>query len=122
MFQNINGVQFREVEETKFLPDLKEKRFEIEYIDNVYLHKRISLDLININVTGQKRKFGIKLKADIGRKWMLVVKDTDFEENRSKYAELGCIIHDKIGPFLIEEFGYVPGDLIMDQADKVYVR
>lgn len=53
---------------------------------------------------------------------MLVVKDVDFDKNRRKYAEVGCIIHDKIGGFLSREYGYVPGDLLMDQADKVYLR
>lgn len=122
MFHNINGVQIKENEDTKFLPDLKEKRFEIEYIDNVYLHKRISLDFINLNVMGYKRLLGFKKIADLGRMWMLVVKDTDYDENKSKYAELGCIIHDKIGPLLTEEYGYVPGDVIMDQADRVYIK
>jgi len=46
MFQTINGVQIREHDETKAKPNLIDKRFEIEYLDNVYLHKLVCIDLI----------------------------------------------------------------------------
>ncbi|WP_316568855.1 hypothetical protein [Neobacillus sp. YIM B06451] len=118
MFQNINGVQIREHDETRELPNITEKRFEIEYVDNVYLHKVICLDFINMPV---KQKGLIKSK-DLGRHWMLVVKHNDFVENRLLYAEVGCIIHDKIRDFLCEEYGYESGKIpiLMDQKEKVY--
>lgn len=50
MFQNINGVQIKENDETKDLPNLIDKRFEIEYIDHVYLHKLLCFDFINLEV------------------------------------------------------------------------
>ncbi|MEH6956773.1 hypothetical protein [Neobacillus drentensis] len=121
MFQTINGVQIRERNETKELPNLIDKRFEIEYIDNVYLHKLVQLDLININVKGHKRKFGRKTLKDYGRNWMFVVKHKDYAENRRKYAEVGAIIHDKIAEYLIKEYGYKPvGMRLMDCEDNVY--
>ncbi|MEY9866517.1 hypothetical protein ABIE66_001896 [Peribacillus sp. B2I2] len=39
MFQTINGVQIREHDETKAQSNLLDKRFEIEYLDNVYLNQ-----------------------------------------------------------------------------------
>ncbi|WP_283780679.1 hypothetical protein [Peribacillus frigoritolerans] len=39
MFQTINGVQIREHDGTKAQSNLLEKRFEIEYLDNVYLNQ-----------------------------------------------------------------------------------
>jgi hypothetical protein len=123
MFQNINGVQIREYDETKSLPNLTDKRFEIEYQDNVYLHKLIQIDLINISVKGHKRKFGRKTLIDYGRNWIFVIKHNDYAENRGKYAEVSAIIHDKIGGFLVKEYGYDPlGTKLIDGMNNVYIN
>lgn len=122
MFQIINGVQVKEHEETKDLPNILDKRFEIEFLDNVYLHKLLCLDLININVKGYKRKYGRKREINHGRKWMYVIKHNDFAENRKKYGELCCIIHEKIGDYLAKEYGLDPtGMFIVDSMDQVYI-
>jgi hypothetical protein len=121
MYQTINGVQIRENEETRELPNLVDKIFEIEYLDNVYLHKLVCLDFINIKVKGRERKYGMKFKKDYGQQWMFVVKDNDFVENRKMYGEVACLIHDKIGDFLVKEYGYKPGLILMDSMDKVYL-
>jgi hypothetical protein len=53
---------------------------------------------------------------------MFVVKDTDYAENRKGYGEVACIIHDKIGEYLADEYGYNPvGKILMDTMDKVYI-
>jgi hypothetical protein len=61
MFQTINGVQIREHDETKALPNLLEKRFEIEYLDNVYLYRVVCIDIINMPVKGYERRYGINV-------------------------------------------------------------
>jgi hypothetical protein len=81
MFITINGVQVKEHDETMDLPNLLDKRFEIEYLDNVYLNNVVCLDLINIKVKENKRKFVQKTKIDHGRKWMYVIKHANFVEN-----------------------------------------
>ncbi|MEH7098169.1 hypothetical protein [Neobacillus vireti] len=122
MFQTVNGVQIREQGETKALPNLLEKRFEIEYLDYVYLNKVVCIDIINIPVKGYERKYGIKRLKDYGRMWMYVVKHKDYAENRKKYAEVCSLIHDKIGIFLEKEFGISPfGKFIIDSMDRVYI-
>lgn len=122
MFHSINGVQIREHDETKDLPNLIDKRFEIEYLDNVYLNKLVCLDLVNINVKSNVRKYGIKRLKDYGRQWVFVVKHTDYAKNRKRYSEVTCIIHDKIGDYLAKEYGYDPtGMNLMDSMENVYV-
>lgn len=122
MFQTINGVQIREHAETKELPNLIDKRFEIEYQDNVYLNRLVCLDLINIPVQGYERKYGFKRLKDYGCHWMFVVKHKDYAENRRKYAEVGCIVNDKIAEYLKAEYGYNPvGGRLMDCEDSVYI-
>ncbi|ETI67256.1 hypothetical protein [Neobacillus vireti] len=121
MFQTINGVQIREHDETKAIPNLTEKRFEIEYLDNVYLNKVVCIDIINIPVKGHQWKYGIKRLKDYGRMWMYVIKHNDFAENRKKYGEVCNLIHDKIGVYLQKEYGLNPvGSFIIDSMDKVY--
>jgi hypothetical protein len=122
MFQTINGVQIKEHEENKENPNTLEKRFEIEYLDNVYLNKLVCIDIINIPVKVNVKKYGIKRQVDYGRKWMYVVKHNDFELNRKRYAEVCSLIHDKIGIYLRDGFGIDPtGMFIIDNMDKVYV-
>ncbi|MGX6443575.1 hypothetical protein ACWM35_10185 [Neobacillus sp. K501] len=121
MFQTINGVQIREYDETKELPNIIDKCFEIEYLDNLYLNKLVCLDLININVKGYDRRYGFKQLKAYGRKWMFVVKHKDYAENRRKYGEVGCIVHDKIAEYLRGEYGYNPvGGRLMDCEENVY--
>ncbi|WP_066385504.1 hypothetical protein [Neobacillus mesonae] len=122
MFQTINGVQISEHEETKANPNLFEKRFEIEFLDHVYLNNLVCLDLININVKEFKRKFGRKIVVDHGRKWMYVVKHNDYVENRKKYGKVCSIIHEKIGGYLKKEYGFDPtGMFVVDSMGTVYV-
>jgi hypothetical protein len=122
MFQTINGVQIREHDETKSLHNLFEKRFEIEYLDLVYLNKLVCIDIINIPVKGHVRKYGFKRLQDYGRMWMYVVKHNDFVENRTKYGEVCSLIHEKISMYLKEEYGFPPtGKFIIDSMDKVYI-
>jgi hypothetical protein len=119
MFQNINGVQIREHIETKDLPNLIDKRFEIEYLDNVYVHKLVCLDFININVIGTGRMPLRRRKY--GRQWMFVVKETEFSIRRKEYAEVCCIIYEKIGDYLRTEYRYIPGRVILDSIERVYI-
>jgi hypothetical protein len=122
MFQNINGVQIREHDETKALPNILEKRFEVEYVDNVYLNNLVCIDIININVKGYEKKYGFKRKKDYGRKWMYVIKHTDFVDNRKRYGEVCCIIHEKIYEYLAKEFGFNPvGGFLIDGMENVYI-
>lgn len=122
MFHTINGVQIKEHDETKEKPNLIGKRFEIEYLENVYLHKLVCIDLINIPVKGYERKFGRKKLKDFGPHWMFVVKHSDYAENNKKYGEVCSIIYEKIGEYLAKEFGLNPvGRFIVDSMDKVYV-
>ncbi|MEW9053835.1 MAG: hypothetical protein AB2392_21935 [Neobacillus sp.] len=122
MFITINGVQIKEHDETKDLPNILEKSFEIEYLDNVYLNNLVCLDLINIKVKETKRKFVRNVKIDHGRKWMYVVKHTDFALNRAKYGEVCCIVHDKIGEYLAKEYSIDAADtFLIDSMDKVYI-
>ncbi|PEQ90724.1 hypothetical protein CN481_16785 [Bacillus sp. AFS006103] len=122
MFQTINGVQIREHDETKDLPNLLEKRFEIEYLDKVYVNGLVCIDIININVQGYERKYGFKRKIDYGRQWMYVIKHNDYVENRLKYGEVCSLIHEKIGVYLAREFRFNPvGGFLIDSMDKVYI-
>jgi hypothetical protein len=94
----------------------------MEYLDNVYLHSLVYLDLINIKVKENKRNFLRKVKIDHGRKWMYVVKHTDFALNRAKYGEVCCIVHDKIGDYLSKEYGIIAAEtFLIDSMDKVYI-
>ncbi|MEH7130713.1 hypothetical protein V7103_21185 [Neobacillus drentensis] len=122
MFQTINGVQIREHDETKALTNLQEKRFEIEYLDHVYLYKLVCIDIINIPVKGYERKYGFKRKKDFGPMWMYVIKHNDYDENRKKYGEVCSLIHEKTVEYLSKEFGLNPvGGFLIDSMDKVYI-
>ncbi|ALC88888.1 hypothetical protein AM500_03035 [Bacillus sp. FJAT-18017] len=119
MFHTVNGVQIREHDETLMKPNTLEKRFEIEYLDNVYLHKLICIDLINLNVK-KPRRF---INKSLGRKWLYVIKDHDFDENREKYGVLCRMIHEKIGDYLRDEYGFEPtGLFLIDSMERVYVQ
>jgi hypothetical protein len=121
MFQTINGVQLKEHDETKALTNLQEKRFQVEYLDHVYLNKLVCIDIINIPVKGHERKYGFKRLKDYGRMWMYVIKHNDYDENREKYGEVCSIIHEKIGEFLEKEYGLSPvGTFIIDSIDRVF--
>ncbi|MGG1400194.1 hypothetical protein ABE288_20580 [Bacillus salipaludis] len=121
MFQTINGVQIREHEETKALSNLQEKRFEIEYLDNVYLNRLVCIDIINMPVKGHVRKYGFRRLKDFGKMWMYVVKHHDFDENRKLYGEVCSIIHEKIGEYLDKEYGLSPvGTFLIDSMERVY--
>lgn len=121
IFYNINGVQIRKYNETRNFTNLIIKRFEIEidYLDNVYLQKLVSFDFINIKVEGQKQ-FPFGRRKQHGRCWMFIVKKKDFDSYSRKYAEIACVVHDKISVFLSKEYGYIPGPIIMDSNEKVF--
>jgi hypothetical protein len=122
MFHTINGVQIKEHTKTKELPNILDKRFEIEYLDNVYLNKLVCIDIINIPVKEPVRKYGFKRLKDRGRMWMFVIKHKDFVENRVKYGEVCSIIHEKIGEYLHNEYGLSPeGQFIIDSMERVYI-
>jgi hypothetical protein len=123
MFQTVNGVQIREHTETKSLAVLQEKRFEIEYLDHVYLNKLVCIDIINIPVKEPVRKYGFKRLKDRGRMWMYVIKHKDFDENRRKYGEVCTIIHEKLWDYLENEYGLSPvGTFIIDSMERVYIN
>ncbi|MBS4199336.1 hypothetical protein KHA93_06685 [Bacillus sp. FJAT-49732] len=86
---------------------MKEK-FQIEFKDNHYLHKTISLDLIN------------KPVQNMGRMWIFVVKSDDYVANRRIYGEVVREIHDRIVPFLQKEYNYEPQACLIDSEHKVY--
>lgn len=121
MFQTINGVQIRESNETKSFTDIQEKRFEIEYLDNVYLNRIVCIDIINIPVQLQERKYGFKRLKDNGQMWMYVIKHKDFDENRKKYGEVSRIVHEKIASYLEMEYRLnTVGTFIIEGMDKIY--
>ncbi|MCM3655337.1 hypothetical protein [Metabacillus litoralis] len=91
MYQNINGVRFREFPETLEKP-LLEKRFDIQYMDNTYLYKTIFLDFINLPVKGH------------GRMWIFVVKNLEsveeYKVNSICYGEIVGEVHNRLIPYL----------------------
>lgn len=110
MFRRVNGVLIREFDETKELPSIFDKRFEFKFYDNLYLHKRISVDFMNINVKGY------------GRNWMFSVKETDYEDNKYVYSLLVKVIHNKVQDYLERKYGYEPnGWILMKSGKKFYM-
>jgi hypothetical protein len=118
MFQNVNGVQIREHKETKEMPNLIDKRFEIEYQDDDFTHKLVCLDIMIVNVNSERWR----TKRFNGYQWMYVINNSDFYEYREMYAEVCKVIQKKIGGYFQKEYGLSPvGEFLIESKDRVYV-
>jgi hypothetical protein len=116
-FETVNGVQIREIEETRNKPNITDKQFEIEYLDNVYLHRLVRFQLIHANVLGGRGK----TKQFNGLQKMFIVMDTkdEFIKGRKQYGEVACIVYEKIAEYLVKKYNYNPVAMIlMDSVDS----
>jgi hypothetical protein len=122
MFLSINGVQIRELEITKDKPNIDDKQFEIEYVDNVFVHKLVRIHFMKVNVKGGRGR----TKHMNGQQWMFIIMDSksEFDKRRKAYAELSCMIHDKIGDYLADNYNYntVGIPIIIDSMETIVSR
>jgi hypothetical protein len=116
-FETVNGVQIREVKQTRDKPKIEDKQFEIEYLDNVYLHRLVCFQLFHANVMvgrGKTKQFN-------GLQKMFVVMDTkdEFIKGRKQYGEVACMVYEKIADYLVKKYNYNPVAMIlMDSVDS----
>jgi hypothetical protein len=115
-FITINGVQIREIEETKDKPNIIDKQFEIEYLDNVYVHKLVRLQFMYANVLGGRGK----LKKFNGKQWMVVIMDSkdEFHRYREEYEQVASLVFEKVGIYLRDTYSFNPEcKVLIDSID-----
>lgn len=103
------GIKFWENPDT-YGKGIMEKKFYIEYPDNMYFHRTIFLEFININVKNH------------GKMWMYVVKSDDYKKNRLVYGEIVKVIHDMFVSVLQMEYDYDLNQevILIDWNQNVY--
>jgi hypothetical protein len=116
-FITVNGVQIREIKETKDKPNISDKQFEVFYLDNVYVHKEVQFQFMCANVIGGRGR----LKKLNGKQWMMVLMDTkdEFHKYREEYGQVASLVFEKIGIYLMENYKFKPEcKVLIDSIDN----
>ena len=105
-FKSVNGVKIREYEESRQEKSLKNKVFEIQYNDCEYLQQKVFLDLAQVSTSS-------------GRKWMFVVKNENFFDQRETFTEVIRTIHDKLYHYLMNEIKLAADTILIDHKKQL---